>query len=206
MKIFFILTYYTERILSMIHTNIIKLGKGIKIGKNSVVYYRSHCYNYSKNGYISIGENCNIGRTKHGYHTGMPFYTTIMNDGESSCLIIGNNCRINGAYIHSKKKIEIGDNCVMAANVNIMDSNAHEVVSGNRTVGRDIPQEIIIGNNVWIGTNCTILKGSIIGDNCVIGAGCVVKGSIPTNHIVTQSNSTINQIRSIKAEEECLRS
>jgi len=194
MKIIFFLTYHIERILSMIHTNIIKLGKGITIGKNSVVYYRSHCYNYSKNGYISIGENCNIGRTKHGYHTGMPFYTTILNDGGSSCLVIGNNCRINGAYIHSKKKIEIGDNCVMAANVNIMDSNAHKVVSSNRTMERDTSHEIIIGNNVWIGTNCIILKGSIIGDNSVIGAGCVVKGRIPANSVVTQGTLMVSEI------------
>ena len=83
-----------------------------------------------------------------------------------------------------KKRIRIGDNCVIAAGVNIIDSNGHVVNSSNRTIGRDNPVEITIGNNVWIGMNCTILKGSVIGDNCVIAAGSVVKGSFPENCII----------------------
>lgn len=192
MNIIIRIAYYTELILSILYTFSIKRGNGIRMGRNSLVFYRSRCYNFSKSGYISIGDNCKIGRTKRGYHTGMPFYTTILNDGETSSLTIGNNCRINGAYIHSKGKIEIGNNCVIAANVNIMDSNGHEVVCSNRTAGRDTPEEIKIGNNVWIGTNCIILKGTIIGDNCVIGAGCVIKGVIPVNSVVTQNEVKIS--------------
>ena len=37
---------------------------------------------------------------------------------------------------------------------------------------------IIIGNNVWITTNCIILPGTEIGDNAIIGAGSVVKGKL----------------------------
>lgn len=38
---------------------------------------------------------------------------------------------------------------------------------------------ISIGNNVWIGANCTILPGVTIGNNAVIGAGSVVTKDIP---------------------------
>lgn len=38
-----------------------------------------------------------------------------------------------------------------------------------------------IGNNVFIGMNTTILKGTTIGDNVIIGAGSVVSKSIPDN-------------------------
>lgn len=38
-----------------------------------------------------------------------------------------------------------------------------------------------IGNNVFIGMNTTILKGTTIGDNVIIGAGSVVSKSIPNN-------------------------
>ncbi|GEM_PF-1230138 len=41
--------------------------------------------------------------------------------------------------------------------------------------------EIIIGNNVWIGRNVTILKGAKIGDNCVIATGSIVTKEIPAN-------------------------
>ena len=40
---------------------------------------------------------------------------------------------------------------------------------------------IEIGENVFIGCNCLILKGSKIGDNTTIGAGSVVTGNIPQN-------------------------
>lgn len=37
-------------------------------------------------------------------------------------------------------------------------------------------QKIIIGKDVWIAANCTILKGSVISDRVVIGAKSLVKG------------------------------
>lgn len=37
---------------------------------------------------------------------------------------------------------------------------------------------VSIGNNVWFGTNVTVLKGVSIGDNCIIGAGSLVTHSI----------------------------
>lgn len=131
-----------------------------------------------------------LGRSKKRYHASMPFYTTLLNDGEGSHISIGNNCRINGAFIHAKDFIEIGNNCVIASGVNIIDSNAHLVHSLDRTTGSDTPRGISIGNNVWIGLNSIILKGTTIGDNCVISAGSVVKGRFDCNSII-QGNPAI---------------
>jgi acetyltransferase-like isoleucine patch superfamily enzyme len=39
--------------------------------------------------------------------------------------------------------------------------------------------EIIIGNDVWIGFNSTILKGVTIGDGAIIGANTVVTKDVP---------------------------
>ena len=87
-----------------------------------------------------------IGRSPIGYHGGMPFYTSLLSDGERSKIVVGDNCRINGAYIHAKKGITMGNNCVIATGVNIIDSNGHQLKSFDRTIGRDEPKEIIIGN------------------------------------------------------------
>lgn len=43
--------------------------------------------------------------------------------------------------------------------------------------------EVKIGNNIYIGTKVTILKGVTIGDNCIIGAGSVVTKDIPANSV-----------------------
>lgn len=160
-----------------------------RIASGTRVFYKSSIINAVRNGVI-IGENCTIGRTRYGYHAGMPFYTTLLNDGEKSYIKIGRNCRINGAYIHARDFIEIGNNCVIATGVNIIDSNAHIVNSSDRTKGQDIPEGILIHNNVWIGLNVTILKGTVIGNNCVIGAGSVVKGCFEDNSII-QGNPAV---------------
>jgi acetyltransferase-like isoleucine patch superfamily enzyme len=42
---------------------------------------------------------------------------------------------------------------------------------------------IQIGNNVWIGANCVILKGVNIGDSAVIAAGSVVTKDVPADTV-----------------------
>ena len=57
-------------------------------------------------------------------------------------------------------------------------------IEGNRRYTGFKTAPIIIGENVWIGSGCTILRGTTIGNNCVIAAGTVLKGNIPTDMIV----------------------
>lgn len=184
---------------SKFHTKLVSFRKGVEIGANSILYFKSsvNCLaiSYKNGGKVSVGKNCQIGVSPRRYHGGMPFPSAILCDGNGSCITIGDNCRLNGVYIHAQKEIQIGDNCVMASGVNIIDSNGHETKSLNRTKGRDIPVEIKIGNNVWVGLNCIILKGSKIGDNAIIAAGSVVKGVVPANSIYsTQNSSTFKEI------------
>ncbi len=49
-------------------------------------------------------------------------------------------------------------------------------------VGYNI-DEIVIGDNVWIGRGSSIRKGVHIGDNCVVATGSIVTKDIPDNHI-----------------------
>ena len=139
---------------------------------------------------MKIGEGCTIGRKAKGYHAGMPFYTTLLNDGNDSHIIIGDNCRLNGAYVHVQNNITIGNNCVLAAGISIIDSNGHELYSKDRTIGHDTSKPIRIGNNVWIGLNSIILKDTTIGDNSVVAAGSVVKGHFPANSLL-QGNPAV---------------
>jgi acetyltransferase-like isoleucine patch superfamily enzyme len=114
----------------------------------------------------------------------MPFPCTILVDQAKATVVVGNHSRLNGAYVHAQASILIGKNCVIAAGVNIIDSNGHELLSPNRTTGRDRPEPIEIGENVWIGINAIVLKGTRVGNNSVIGANSVVSGNFPENSLI----------------------
>ena len=128
----------------------------------------------------------------------MPFASSILIDVAQAKVTIGDNSRLNGVSLHSQKDIFIGKNCVIAAGVNIIDSNGHVLNSLNRTKGRDIPKEIFIGDNVWIGLNSIILKGSIIGKNSVVAAGSVVKGVFPDNSVISGNPAVVVDVINFK--------
>ncbi len=165
-----------NRILLKMKYPMLEISKTAKIDMKTKININSNK--------LIIGKNVHLRSNSNGYHAGMPFSTCILLDGEKSFCEIGDNCRINGSYIHAKSEIIVGKNTVIAAGTNIIDSNGHLTNSEDRTMGRDVPQPICIGDNVWIGLNCLILKGTTIGDNSVVSAGSIVKGNFPRNSII----------------------
>lgn len=156
---------------------------------NRIILHETASFDYKTRirpvkGLIHLGRGVCLKSINIGYHAGMPFGTTLFTDVENAKILIGDNSRINGAYIHAQKNITIGPNTVIASGVHIIDSNGHLVNSKNRTVGRDSPESITIGRNVWIGLNSIILKGSEIGDNCVVGACSIVNGKFSSNTLI----------------------
>lgn len=56
-------------------------------------------------------------------------------------------------------------------------------------------KECVIGNDVWIGCNSTILRGVTIGDGAVIGANSLVTKDVPPYAIVVGSPAKIIKYR-----------
>lgn len=75
------------------------------------------------------------------------------------------------------KKIVFGDNCIISWDNLFMDTDIHIIrnLAGN-IINEEKP--IIIGNNVWIGCRCTILKGTVIGNNVIVAANSCVHSII----------------------------
>ena len=106
--------------------------------------------------------------------------------------LIGNNSSINcNNIIACRERIEIGDNVMFSPNVLIYDHDHDFRAAGGVKAGKYRTAPVKIGNNVWIGANTVILRGTEIGDNCVIGAGCVVKGIISSNSVYVQKKDAI---------------
>lgn len=157
-----------------------------KIEFNKIKIYFSPIIIKHKKARIIIGKNVTLNSDKKYYHLSMHSKVKLVADKENSIIKIGDNTRINGCCIHAFKKIEIGNNCLIAANTQIIDSNGHLLSMENpenRINTQDNGKPIFIGDNVWIGANSIILGGTTIGNGTVISAGSVVKGNIPPNCI-----------------------
>ncbi|MEB8093521.1 sugar O-acetyltransferase [Mammaliicoccus lentus] len=117
-----------------------------------------------------------------------PFYVDYGNN-----IYFGNNCEVNMNCIFlDDNKITIGDNALIAPNVNIytafhptnaIDRFGEPKKDGSFEFCKTQSAPVTIGDNVWIGGSVVIMPGVEIGDNVVIGAGSVVTKDIPSNKI-----------------------
>ena len=83
--------------------------------------------------------------------------------------------------------VEIGDDVCISFGCTFLTHDASIRVVTKLLNKKDLLLEkygkIKIGNNVFIGCNCTILPNVTIGDNSIVGAGSVVTKSIPSGEI-----------------------
>lgn len=89
---------------------------------------------------------------------------------------IGYNVYIGGmSEINAKgARVFIGDNCDIASFVTINCADSHKKCIG---LANDVDRKnIIIENNVFIGSHCVIKGGAEIGHHSVIAAGTIVDG------------------------------
>jgi len=98
-------------------------------------------------------------------------------------LIDKNTCKI-GDYV------AIGPFCTFICHSNSVKGEK-AYFTQNYTDG-----DIIIGNNVFMGAQCTILPGTIIEDNVVVAANSVVKGKLETGFIY--GGSPVEKIKAIQ--------
>ncbi len=93
---------------------------------------------------------------------------------------LGQNCRFHG-------KVTLGNDVMMGPDVVFMaithDYSRIDIPMIDPNI-KPIEKEIVIGNDVWIGTRVIILPGVEIGDHSIIGAGAVVTKSFPPYSII----------------------
>lgn len=101
-----------------------------------------------------------------GAYTSIGAYTYIQRGTEILSANIGNFCSIGtdchiGMYAHPTENVSTSSRLYLK----ILDCSDYY---------NDIPKPAVIGHDVWIGSNSTILGGVKIGNGAVIGAGAVV--------------------------------
>lgn len=117
-----------------------------------------------------------------GFYSG---YTYIESRTESSNIKVGKNTNFNNnlTIISNGAGINIGEKCLIGTDVEIVDSDFHELDYNLRGSNNSLNEPVHIADNVFIGNSVKILKGVSIGEGAVIAAGSVVTSDIARKSI-----------------------
>jgi len=103
---------------------------------------------------------------------------------EGSRIIIGEKTAFsNNVSLIARKHIKVGSFCLIGDGVQIVDADFHGIKPSERRRSSGSVESVHIGDNVWLGSRVTILKGVTVGDGSIIAAGAVVVSDIPSSVI-----------------------
>jgi len=115
----------------------------------------------------SIGSKCNI-------QSGI----TIHNCRDYKKLTVGTNCHIGkNSFLDLRDTITIGNNVVIAMN-NTLITHTDMNNSNLREKYPATQAPVVIKDDAYLGTNCTVLMGVTIGEKAMIGANSLVKKDV----------------------------
>lgn len=144
-------------------------------GSSNVI--RLTCIISGNSNSVRIGQNSEIRNVK--------IVMSSIADGRK--LDIGKNiCYIGGLLniVSNNNALIIGDNCMFSYSTTISTEDGHPIYDIYTKKILNKGDKIIIGNNVWLGYNCTICKKVSIADNVMVGACSIVTKSITENNCI----------------------
>ena len=136
-----------------------------------------------------------LGQIKGNIVITAPFYCDYVRN-----ISVGENFYTNhNVTILDGAKVSFGDNVFIAPDC-VFSTAGHPLDTEQRNQGLEIALPITVGNNVWIGTQVSVLPGVTIGNDVVIGAGSVVNRDIPDG--VVAAGNPCRVIRKITEEDK----
>ena len=148
----------------------------VKIGFGDVGHYdRKHSRSiWQVSGRVSFGGKASIG---HGSKL------SIRGD-----LTLGADFNMTAeSTIVCAKSIRFGNDCLLSWDLRVMDTDEHPLYDKeHKRINPDRP--IIVGNHVWIGCKCVLLKGAEIPDSTVLAAGTLLTSAFSGEQQVIGGN------------------
>ncbi len=145
---------------------------GVRIGRGCVVRAPIRIAGDPRR--VTIGDGCSI-------HAGVSFWTHDYDAGHGRIVLGSGVTCLRGVTFNSYESIEVGALTAFGDGCYVQD-NDHGTEPGTpvmRQASHGSP--IVIGEDVWFGARCIVLKGVTVGDHTIVGAGSVVTRSLPPN-------------------------
>ena len=112
-------------------------------------------------------------------------------------LVIGSHCYVgDDTLISVNTSVAIGNDVAIAHGVQIFDNTSHPIdwqerqkhtrgiLTGSGSDARFPGRPVVIGDNVWLGTNCLVRAGVTIGARAIVSALALVTEDVPADVIV----------------------
>lgn len=123
-----------------------------------------------------------------------PYHPVVLATRKPTARIeIGDHCGLTGATLVAAESIRLGNRVLVGANSTIVDTDFHPLHPHERLqdISNGKHRPVIIGDDVFLGMNCLILKGVTVGRGSVIGAGSVVVSDVPAGVVVAGNPAQI---------------
>lgn len=162
---------------SQIFINCNKKSGLIKIGFNATNFYSS---SFDKSVFTILGTWIINGKVDIGPKSRISI--------GSNAILVTHRLWVTGELLMIiRKKVYCAENVLMAWHITIMDHDAHRIFNiENERINPE--KDIYLGENIWIGCNTTILKGTSLKRDIIIGAGSVVATKINEVGVVLAGN------------------
>lgn len=144
--------------------NSVEILAGARLGVNLTVL--------GSGNHVVIGPACNLRGLMNLLGSGAR-----LSIGAGSTMVQGS------LQLHEAGEIRIGADCMISSQVYVSLSDMHPIYDRASGTRINPPASIDIGDHVWLGLRCMVLKGARIGDGAVVAAGAMVTDRVPSNSI-----------------------